>query len=51
MDLQTTSKKLWQCSSYMFFWLKGAGNIEYGDIKNGEIEKTGTSKKKWGTKF
>ncbi len=24
--------------------LKGAGNIEYGDIKNGEIEKTGTSK-------
>ena len=31
--------------------LKGAGNIEYGDIENGEIEKTGTSKKKWGTKF
>ncbi len=31
---------------------KGAGNIEYGgDIENGEIEKTGTSKKKWGTKF
>jgi hypothetical protein len=33
-----------------FGW-KGAGNIEYGDIENGEIEKTGTSKKKWGTKF
>ena len=27
---------------------KGAGNIEYGDIENGEIEKTGTSKKKVG---
>ncbi len=25
--------------------MKGAGNIEYGDIENGEIEKTGTSKK------
>ena len=25
---------------------KGAGNIEYGDIENWEIEKTGTSKKK-----
>jgi hypothetical protein len=30
---------------------KGAGNIEYGDIENREIEKTGTLKKKWGTKF
>jgi hypothetical protein len=27
---------------------KGAGNIEYGDIENGEIEKMGTSKKKVG---
>jgi hypothetical protein len=27
---------------------KGAGNIEYGDIENGEIKKTGTSKKKLG---
>ena len=26
--------------------LKGAGNIEYGDIENWEIEKTGTSKMK-----
>jgi hypothetical protein len=26
--------------------MKGAGNIEYEDIKNGEIEKTGTSKMK-----
>ena len=25
---------------------KGAGNIEYGDIENWEIEKTGTSKMK-----
>jgi hypothetical protein len=25
---------------------KGAGNIEYGDIENREIEKTGTSKMK-----
>ncbi len=26
--------------------LKGAGNIEYGDIENGEIKKMGTSKMK-----
>jgi hypothetical protein len=26
---------------------KGAGNIEYRDIENWEIEKTGTSKMKW----
>ncbi len=26
--------------------MKGAGNIKYRDIKNGEIEKTGTSKMK-----
>ncbi len=31
--------------------VKGAGNIEYGDIENGEIEKWGHRKKKWGTKF
>jgi hypothetical protein len=27
--------------------MKGAGIIEYGDIKNEDIEKTGTSKKVW----
>ncbi len=30
---------------------KGAGNIKYRDIENGEIEKTGTSKKSWELKF
>ena len=29
-----------------FVFTKGAGNIEYGDIENWEIEKTGTSKMK-----
>ncbi len=30
---------------YHHVLVKGAGNIKYGDIKNWEIEKKGTSKK------